>query len=473
MEQSAMAAILDRQKQAFLQEMPVTIESRRDRLGRLLDLLRTHADGLAEALSDDFGHRSREISYMTDIGTAASLCRHARTELERWAKPEKRKVPFPLGMFGARAWVEYQPKGVVGVIAPWNFPIQLSIGVAAGVFAAGNRCLIKLSEYTPRTSRLLEQATSELFDPSELVCIDGGPEVGQAFAALDFDHLLFTGATSIGPHILRAAADTLTPVTLELGGKSPTLVGRSADVAKAADRIAAGKLLNTGQACVAPDYVLVPREREEDFVAAYATAVRTMYPTMLANPDYTSIVNDRHHARLSAYLDDARAKGGEIVELAPAGEDFAASNSRKMPPVLVRNVTEDMTLMREEIFGPLLPVLPYDRIEEAIAFVTRRDRPLALYYFGDDERERHLVTDKTHAGGVTINDVMFHVGIEDLPFGGVGASGMGGYHGIDGFRTFSHARAMYRQGRLDVARLGGLKPPFGKQTRASIARLLK
>ena len=298
-------------------------------------------------------------------------------------------------------------------------------------------------------------------------------KTGKAFSALPFDHLIFTGATAIGRHILHAAADSLTPVTLELGGKSPAIVGRSANVAQAAERITAGKMMNAGQICLAPDYLLVPEEQEEAVVGQIKQAAATLYPTLLSNPDYTSVANERHVTRLNGYLDDARAKGADVVEVNPAAEDFAGSNGQKMPLYLLRNVKEDMTVMREEIFGPILPIMRYRKVEEAIDYVNRHDRPLGLYYFGADQAEQRQVLDRTVSGGVTVNDVVFHAAMDDLPFGGVGPSGMGSYHGQDGFKTFSHARSVYKQPKLDVAKLAGFKPPYGAATRKAIARDLK
>lgn len=468
-----MRDILDAQRQAFMAELPVPLATRKDRLRRAMALLVDHAEPLCDALSDDFGHRSREQSMLTDIVASIRSLRHALKHIDRWSRPERRKLDFPLGLLGGRASVEYQPKGVIGVIAPWNFPIQLVLTPLAGIFAAGNRAMVKTSEYTPAVSALLERIAPDYFDRTELAFVSGGPEVGKAFAALPFDHLLFTGATGIGRHILHAAADNLTPVTLELGGKSPTIIGRDADLARATERIALGKMLNAGQICLAPDYLLVQEDREPATVEGLRSAASALYPTLLANPDYASVLGDRHLARLHAYLDDARAKGAEVVEVNPANEDFAATNSRKMPLHIVRNVTDDMTVMREEIFGPILPVKTYRGIDEAIDYVNAHDRPLGLYYFGDDAEERRRVLDRTISGGVTLNDVIFHVSMEDLPFGGIGPSGIGAYHGLDGFRTFSHAKAVYRQPKIDVATLAGIKPPYSKATRSAIRRDLK
>lgn len=461
---------LDRQRAAFMAELPVSIVVRKDRLKRAAAMIADNAGRFCDALSEDFGHRSREQSMLTDIAGAVGPINHAIKQVDRWARREKRSVQFPLGLLGARAWVEYQPKGVVGVIAPWNFPVNLVMGPVAGAFAAGNRVMVKTSEYTPRTAALFEEVVGRYFAGEELAFFSGGPDVGKAFAELPFDHLLFTGATGIGRHILHAAADNLTPVTLELGGKSPVIVGRSADLAQATERVVMGKMLNAGQICLAPDYMLVPAEDEGRVVEGLRRAASALYPTLLANPDYTSIVNDRHFQRLGDWLDDARAKGATVEQVNPANEDFAATNARKMPLTIVRDATDDMVLMREEIFGPILPIRRYDTIEGAIDEVNRRPRPLGLYYCGRDEAERRRVLDRTISGGVSLDDVIFHVSMEDLPFGGIGPSGMGAYHGQDGFRTFSHAKAVFKQARLDVARLAGIKPPYGPATMKAVKR---
>jgi coniferyl-aldehyde dehydrogenase len=467
-----MREILDRQRAAFMAELPVPIDLRRDRLRRAVALVKDNAARFCDALSEDFGHRSPRQSLITDVVASVSPLKHAEKMVTRWARREKKPVMFPLGLLGARAWVEYQPKGVVGIIAPWNFPVNLVMSPLAGVFAAGNRAMVKTSEFTPATAALFEELCPRYFDPAELAFVSGGPEVGQAFSALPFDHLLFTGATGIGRHILHAAADNLTPVTLELGGKSPAILGRSANLAQATERVAMGKMLNAGQICIAPDYLMVAAEQEQAAVDGLVRAASAMYPTLLSNPDYTAIINDRHFARLTAAIDDARAKGAEVIAVNPANEDFAASNARKLPLHIIRNATDDMTVMQEEIFGPLLPVRKYDSIDGAIGEVNRRDRPLALYYFGSDEAERRRVLDRTISGGVSLDDTIFHVSMEELPFGGIGPSGMGAYHGEPGFRTFSHAKSVFKQSRFDVAGLGGLKPPYGRKTDAAIKQQL-
>ena len=387
-------------------------------------------------------------------------------------KREKRKVsPAILGLFGAKAYIEYQPKGVVGVISPWNFPFNLTFTPLAGIFAAGNRVMIKPSEFTPRCSELMARMFASAYDESEVAVCTGGPDVGGAFARLPFDHLLFTGATSIAYHVMKAAAENLVPTTLELGGKSPVIVGDSADMALTAKRVMQGKTMNAGQICLAPDYVMVPENKSREFVKQAADAISTMFPTLKDNPDYTSVINQRHYDRLQGYLDDARAKGAEIVELNPAKEDFSQQPYHKIPPTLVLNPTDDMAIMKDEIFGPLLPVKTYSSMDEAIGYVNAHSRPLGLYYFGNDGAEQERVLTRTTSGGVSVNDVIMHVAMEDLPFGGIGPSGMGNYHGIDGFKTFSHGKAVFQQVSRDLTAM--LRPPYGAGIRKMLAGSIK
>lgn len=468
-----MQAILEKQRASFTASLPEPMALRRDRIDRAIAMLIDHAEDFAKVASADFGSRSREQTLMTDIMPSVSALKHARKHFEHWAKGEKRKPTFPLGLLGAKAEVMFQPKGVVGLVAPWNFPVGMVMVPMAGILAAGNRAMIKPSEYTEQVSALFGELVPQYFDESEMAVFTGGPEVGMAFSKLAFDHMIFTGATSVGRHIMRAAADNLVPVTLELGGKSPTIIGRSADRKKAGDRIATGKMMNAGQICLAPDYLLVAREQEADIIESVKAGVKAQYPTLLRNDDYTSVVNGRHYERLQSYLADAREKGAELIEVNPAEEDFGTSNGNKMPLTIIRNVNDDMKVMQEEIFGPILPVMTYDDIDQAIDYVNRNERPLGLYYFGADKGEEKKVLSRTISGGVTVNDVVFHNAMEDLPFGGVGSSGMGNYHGVDGFRTFSHARAVYRQTGMDVAELSGFKPPYGKATHKTLARELK
>ena len=465
--------ILASQRSAFTAELPVDAATRKDRLRRAAAMIRDHGERFCSAMSEDFGHRSPYQSMVTDIAGSIAPIAYASKHVDRWMRREKRKLEFPLGLLGARGWIEYQPKGVVGVIAPWNFPVNLVMGPIAGAFAAGNRVMVKTSEFTPATAALFEEVAPRYFATDELAFVSGGADVGQAFAALPFDHLLFTGATGIGRHILHAAANNLTPVTLELGGKSPAIIGKGADLPRATERIAMGKMLNAGQICLAPDYVLVPEAQEQAVVDGLTRAASAMYPTLLDNPDYTAIINDRHHQRLTAWIEDARAKGARVEVVNPANEAIATANGRKMPLHIVRDVTDDMILMQEEIFGPVLPIIRYDGIDAAIDRINRGGRPLGLYHFSGDAAEQRQVLDRTISGGVTLNDVVFHVSMEDLPFGGVGPSGMGSYHGIHGFRTFSHAKAVLRQPRIDVAKLAGIKPPYGKAIPAAIKRQIQ
>lgn len=465
--------VLDKQRAAFTAALPESMAVRRDRIDRAIALLVDHADDFAKAVSGDFGHRSTEQTLMTDIMPSVGALKHARKHFEAWSRNEKRKAMFPLGLIGARAEVVWQPKGVVGVIAPWNFPVGMVMVPMAGILAAGNRAMVKPSEFTERVADLFAEVVPKYFAEEEMAVFTGGVEVGSEFSKLAFDHLIFTGATGVGKHIMRAAADNLVPVTLELGGKSPTFVGRSADKKKAGERIGMGKMMNAGQICLAPDYLLVAKEQENEVIDNLVAGVTAMYPTMLQNDDYTSVVNARNFDRLQGYLADAKEKGAELIEVNPAGEDFAASNGNKMPLTILRNVNDGMKVMQEEIFGPILPVMTYDSIDQAIDYVNEHDRPLGLYYFGQDKAEEQKVLNRTISGGVTVNDVLFHNAMEDLPFGGVGPSGMGNYHGHDGFKTFSHMRAVYRQPGMDVAKLSGFKPPYGKQTHATLARELK
>ncbi len=468
-----MQSVLEKQRASFTAALPEPMSVRSDRIDRAIALLVDHAEDFAKAVSADFGHRSREQTLMTDIMPSVSAMKHAKKHFESWARNEKRKPTFPLGFLGAKAEVVYQPKGVVGVVAPWNFPVGMVMVPMAGILAAGNRAMIKPSEFTEAVSALFSEVVPKYFAEEEMAVFTGGPDVGMAFSKLAFDHMIFTGATGVGRHIMRAAADNLVPVTLELGGKSPTIIGRSADLKKAGDRIALGKMMNAGQICLAPDYLLVSKEQEADMIEAVKAGVESQYPTLLANDDYTSVVNGRNHERLQGYLADAREKGAELIEVNPANEDFASSNGNKMPLTIIRNVTDDMKVMQEEIFGPILPVVTYDSIDEAINYVNVHDRPLGLYYFGTDKTEENRVLSRTISGGVTINDVVFHNAMEDLPFGGSGPSGMGNYHGVDGFKTFSHMRAIYRQTGIDVAGIGGFKAPYGKATAKTLAKELK
>jgi coniferyl-aldehyde dehydrogenase len=457
----AMNATLARQKEAHVRDGTPSAVKRIEWLEKSIDLIHTHANELNDAMSTDFGHRSSDQSNLTDISQSIVTLKHARKHVARWMRSSKRSAQFPLNLLGAKAKIHYQPKGVIGVISPWNFPIHLTFTPLAGILAAGNRAMIKPSEFTEHTSQLLGDLISRYYSDEEVAVVSGGADVGKAFTELPFDHIFFTGGTSIGRQVMRAAAENLVPVTLELGGKSPVILGKSADLQVAANRVMAGKTMNAGQVCLAPDYVFVREEASGQLVAALKRSVETLYPGGLRNnDDYTSILNQRHFDRLNSILDDAREKGAEVIELNPFGEDFSEQSHHKMVPHLVVNPTDDMKVMQEEIFGPILPIKSYSDTKDAVAYINQHPRPLALYYFGNDPAERDYVLNNTTSGGVTVNDVFFHVAQEELPFGGVGSSGMGAYHGRDGFFEFSHRKSVYTQTGSEL--IAVVRPPYGE-----------
>jgi len=472
--ESAMRALLESQRSDFLAEGPVSAATRLDRLDRGIDALVRFADKLAEAVNADFSCRPREITMLTDVAASITPMKHAKKHLRQWMKGEKRPTVFPLNLLGGRSRIEYQPLGVVGIISPWNFPVSMVFAPMSGALAAGNRIMVKPSEFTPATSEVLATMIKSAYDPKEVTVFTGGPEVGQAFSNLPLDHLLFTGATSVARHIMAAAARNLVPVTLELGGKSPVIISRSADLEKSLGRIMLGKTMNAGQICLAPDYLLVPEEKLHDVIATAQQVVAAMYPTLLDNAQYTSVINERHYQRLNGYLEEARERGVKVIEINPAGEDFSQQQgTHKIPPTLIPEPPEDLKLLQEEIFGPLLPIRTYREFSETVDYINSRPRPLAAYYFGDDAEEQNSVETRTTSGGMCINDVIMHISQEDLPFGGVGPSGMGSYHGIEGFRTFSHAKSIYRQTGMNIGKLSGILPPYGKTTEKSIRMQVK
>ncbi|MET0542183.1 MAG: coniferyl aldehyde dehydrogenase [Variovorax sp.] len=450
-------AAFDRQRVAFAADMNPSRADRLDRLGRLMDMTESIAPAIEQAISADFGNRSAHVTRLADVMMVQATIKHARRHLPSWMK--ERRAPTALAFMPGWNRIAPQPLGVVGVLSPWNYPYQLAMGPAIAALSAGNRVMIKPSELTPRLSELMRESVARYFAPEEMTVFTGDAEVGGAFAALPFDHLIFTGSTAVGRRVALAAAANLTPVTLELGGKSPAILGASIDMEQAAARLAMGKLFNSGQTCIAPDYVAVHRSSIDDFVDAMQRAVRRQFPTLLENPDYTSIVNQRHLDRLHGLLDDARKRGARILPLHTEAID-AHHASRKMAPALILDATEDMSILQEEIFGPLLPVMAYDQIDEVISYINRHERPLALYWFGTSSAECKRVLAQTISGGVTVNDCMWHFGQEELPFGGVGASGMGVYHGSAGFRTFSKEKPIFHQSPFSGTRL--LHPPYGR-----------
>lgn len=454
-------SLLEQQRRAFQADPYPSAADRVQWLDALHRLLASNQQAIIEAISADFGNRSADETRLAEIMPSLHGIHYARRRLRRWMKPSRRSVG--LAFQPASAKVVYQPLGVIGIIVPWNYPLYLAIGPLIGALAAGNRVMLKMSESTSATGLLLKDLLAQVFPEDQVAVVLGEADVGIAFSRLPFDHLLFTGSTSIGRQVMRAAAENLTPVTLELGGKSPAIVSANVPLADAAERIAFGKTLNAGQTCVAPDYVLVPRTRIEGFIDVYRQVIRRFYPQLSDNPDYTSIINPRQQARLQDYLDDAQARGARLLPL------FEQSQDRRMPHHLLLDVTDEMRVMQDEIFGPLLPIVPYDDLEQALAYVNARPRPLALYYFGYDKAEQQTVLERTHSGGVCLNDTLLHVAQDDLPFGGVGPSGMGHYHGHEGFLTFSKAKGVFIKQRFNASRL--IYPPYGKALQKLVYRL--
>ena len=443
--------------------------ARAARLRTLEKMLLEQREAFAAAIHADFGCRPREETDLLELFPSLSAIRHALGHGRRWMKPRRQLAG--LAFLPARTELRPQPLGVVGIIVPWNYPLYLAVGPLVDALVAGNRAMLKMSEFTPRFSALFAEQVARCFQPGEVAVATGDAAVAQAFSALPFDHLLFTGSTAVGHHVMRAAAANLTPVTLELGGKSPAIIGPGARFEHAVERILFGKLVNAGQTCIAPDYVLLPRSQVADFVTAARAIAGRLYPRLDENAQYASIVSDRQYRRIAALRDDAVAAGARAETLgdAPAGADNRLP--RRLPPVLLTGVDDSMSVMQEEIFGPLLPLVPYDNLDEAIAYVAAHPHPLALYLFEQDQALIDRVLARTLAGGVTINDTLYHIAQHGLPFGGVGASGMGGYHGETGFRTFSHLKPVFRQARFNG--VGLLNPPYGARFRRMLGLLLK
>jgi len=456
--------LLDQQRAAFIREGSPDLAARRANLRRLKRLLLDNRTEIVSAISTDFGHRASQETRFGDLFPSVTAIDYLHRHIASWMRPERRGVAWYFRP--GRARVIYQPLGVVGIISPWNYPVFLAFPPMAAALAAGNRVMLKPSEFTPATSTLLARLLGELFAIEQVAVVTGGPDVGAAFASLPFDHLFFTGSTPVGRKVMQAASEHLVPVTLELGGKSPAIVERGFPLDRAAGSIATGKLFNAGQTCVAPDYALVPVEAVEPFIAAMTAAVRRLYPAVAGNPDFTSIVNEGHYQRLTRLVEDARAGGARVIEL------FTGSaHDRIFPPVLITSVTDDMRVMQEEIFGPVLPIVAYQELEDAIEYVNARPRPLSLYLFGHPGVGRRAILDRTTSGDVTINDTLMHIAQDDLPFGGIGASGMGSYHEYEGFRTFSHAKGVFTQSRYNAVSL--MRPPYGKLFERILALLLR
>ncbi len=434
-------------KAAYARDRAPSAEQRIDRLNRLHHALLDYKDRIITTADQDFEGRSTAETQLTEIIPVLEAINYSRKNLRSWMKQSRRRVP--LSLFGASAKVHYQPLGVVGIVAPWNYPVLLSLSPLVSALAAGNRVMMKTSEYAPKTGEAIKEMISEAFSDDEVNVFTGGADVAAAFTSLCFDHLIFTGSTRTGRIVMEAASKNLTPLTLELGGKSPSIIHRSFPIAEAAKRIAFGKSLNAGQACVSPDYLLVPRDKVDDFAHEFEKAFTRHYPSLAGNSDYTSIISERERERLLAMVQDAVVKGAEIIEINPADETF--ERTRRLPMVILKSVTDEMRVMKEEIFGPLLPIVPYDDLDDAIAHVNARPRPLVLYYFDWDRRRGEKVLSETHSGGMCINEVMTTPIVDDMPFGGIGASGMGHYRGKEGFLNLSKTKSVIRKGRFNVS----------------------
>lgn len=447
-------SLFSSQKKAFLREPMPSDAVRKAKLDKLHSALLSYKDRLVEAVSQDFSNRSADETLMLEILPILEGIAYNRKRIKKWMKPQKRQTPMTL--FPARVEVHQQPLGVMGIVVPWNFPIFLGISPLIGAISAGNSAMIKTSEFAPRTSVVIKNMIESIFSQDEVAVVEGDVEVSSAFTRLPFDHLVFTGATNIGKVVMRAAAENLTPVTLELGGKSPAIIHSSFPIEEAANRLAFGKALNAGQVCVSPDYIFCPKGQENAFAKSFAESFRKRYPTLRDNPDFTSIISERQLTRLKGLIEDAEEKGAKIITVNPANESF--EGTRKMPMTLILDAKDNMLVMQEEIFGPILPILSYNNIQQALDYITDRPRPLALYYFDWDHDRANRILKQTHSGGVCINDAMTHVMADDIPFGGVGASGMGHYHGHEGFLNFSKAKGVVRKGKINT--IDFIAPPW-------------
>jgi len=447
--------ILSLQKNTFRQNPYPEYDQRIQDLKSLKKILLDNQQLLVENMCADFGHRCTDDSIVGDILTSVTGINYSIKKLKSWMKPERKSIGILFQPASGK--VIYQPLGVVGIIAPWNYPVFLSIGPLTAALAAGNTAMIKMSEYTPKTSSLLADLLAKIFPREKVAVVGGDAEIAATFSSLDFDHLFFTGSTSIGKLVMRAASENLVPVTLELGGKSPSIIDKTMDIKNTVSRFILAKTLNSGQTCVAPDYILCPEEKVLELADELKSLYSKMYPTVADNKDCTSIVNDNQYIRLNALLEDAKAKGAQLI---PLSDDENNDSLRRMPLTLVLNANDDMHVMQEEIFGPILPILSFNKTQQAIDYINNKPRPLALYIFSFNKQFQKNILMNTHAGGVCINDAAFHVANEDLPFGGVGPSGMGTYHGSEGFKTFSHAKTVLTRGKINLAPL--LFPPYGK-----------
>ena len=469
-----MNRVLQEQKDFYLKNGAPSVDLRIDRLERLKLLIMDNRYDFVDALNTDFGNRSKNASMLSDIYGIMPAINQAIKNVKKWSKPEKKSSNFPFGLIGAKSYIKYEPLGTVGMISPWNFPVNLTFVPLVSIFAAGNQVMHKPSEHTPTTSLLLKELCDKSFDQNEFATFLGGPEVGESFTNLSFDHLLYTGGGAVAKHVMASASKNLVPCTLELGGKSPVVIGKSADLKTSAKRIMFGKTMNAGQICLAPDYVVVHKDQKDDFIKETKDAVSEYFPDIKDNDDYTSIINEKHYDRLKALLDDAVEKGANIDEINPSNEDFSQQEFFKIPPTIVTNTTDDMKIMQEEIFGPLLPIIEYNKIEDATKLINSKDRPLGLYYFGKDKDEENEILNKTSSGGVTVNNVISHLQQNNLSFGGVGPSGMGRYKSFEGFKNFSNPRAYYKDISFKLDKFfDAVRPPYKDNIEKVLKQLMK
>lgn len=457
------ARLLSLQRAAQRREGPPSARLRIERLAELENMVRKRADAFADAISADFGNRSRFETSLLEIAVLISGIRHARKHVKWWMQPSHREVD--MNFWPGSAWVRSEPLGVIGIVSPWNYPLQLALAPLAEALAAGNRAIIKPSEHTVNFSDLLKRTIRETFKEEVVAVVLGGPDVAADFTRQPFDHIVFTGSTNVGRKVAVAAADTLTPTTLELGGKSPAVICPSGSLTKAVKSIALGKFLNAGQTCIAPDYVLAPRERAMEFAELVMAEARRLYPDL--GPDFSSLISVDAFDRMTAAVNEAELGGAKVMRH-PAPSD---RERRMLPPVVVVNPPQSSMLIRDEIFAPVLPIIGYDSLEDALHWINAHPHPLALYVFAEDRREQNIVMDRTQSGGVTINATLLHFAQEGLPFGGVGASGWGAYHGKAGFDRFTHQRAVFRTGFINPA--NWLAPPYGKRARRLIRFLMR